>query len=329
MVIDEDDVFLEGETILRTTLTGEPVSMIKDVSGIADKIASDEKSFTVENEIAVLEAVKRFSKAQLVYSSQSSTPIESGILDTTAGNLDEIKTTMSLDTFKYSEETKTNVLETDRAATEKIVWLGTWASKSNMYCRVRVREYFKCAQGDIDTEAYIGLVNRGGNWLVVSYDRILDSQIAGQEISDKNCLTHDYLSAESTSNYTMPNAEDLGVNASTGATNDVTNTDDGTAADVLTFDLPLAKDLVEVTSTSAKRITDTAGNIVPEDEADLLKTKPAGGNTQSPEADDNETAGGVVPAVPEVEGTEDNMNSDTNIPENEGTEAAPVIGPVN
>lgn len=204
LIVDDDNVYIDNEVVFATHLVGEPVSMIKDVSGIANKIAYSEQSFSVENEAAVVEALKAFSKLQLTYANAPSTPVsgsisDAGYIDLGVGNetLAAIKETMG----EYS------------GPTEKITWLGTWSTRSNVYCKVRIRELFFSASGSaIDTEAYVGLVSRNGVWTVVSYDRTLStkSSLTKDSVSDKGCLSHDYANG-------TPSTSDFSVNTDTSA----------------------------------------------------------------------------------------------------------------
>lgn len=186
LVVESDNLFIESEEVLSTEITGEPISMIKDVTGIADKIAYNEKSFSVENEKQVIDAIQKFSKAQIEYANGNDSAMTS-VLDYGVG---------------ANQVTQIKTIASNIKSDEKITWLGTWAAKSNVYCRVRVREYFKCSDSDVDTEAYIGLVNRDGKWAVVTYERTMATVCERTDVSDKGCLSHDYLNKESTSDYT-------------------------------------------------------------------------------------------------------------------------------
>lgn len=211
-VIDNDDIFVESEVVLETRLISEPLSMIRDVTGIASKISYSSQSFTYENELAVIKALQRFSDFQLDYAANPMMDLSDANIDFGIGTsaLNNIKDTMSV----LSTENKNgSTTKTSLNASEKVTWLGTWASKSNVYCRVRVREYFKLNQTtnedtgaieparDLDTEAYIGLVNRNGVWTIVSYERVKGALLNPTDISDKSCLSHDYRDKDSTSDF--------------------------------------------------------------------------------------------------------------------------------
>lgn len=194
-IVEDDSIYIDNEVVLSTHMVGEPVSMIKDVTGIASKIAYDEKSFSVENEAAVVEALKAFSKLQLTYANAPTTSVSGTVSE--AGYVD---LGVGVDTLNAIKDTMGAIA----APTEKITWLGTWSTKSNVYCKVHVREVFFLSDGKTkDTEADIGLISRNGVWSVVSYDRSLvaNSALTKENTPDKGCLSHDYTSAPSTSDY--------------------------------------------------------------------------------------------------------------------------------
>lgn len=249
-VIADDDIFVESEVILETRLISEPLSMIRDVTGIASKISYSTQSFTYENELAVIKALQRFSDFQLDYAANPLMDLSEANIDFGIGTsaLDNIKDTMSVLSTENTNGTET---KTALNATEKITWLGTWATKSNVYCRVRIREYFKLGQTkneetgevgparDLDTEAYVGLVNRNGVWTIVSYERIQGALLGVTDLSDKSCLSHDYRDKESTSDFDFTylyeqlnmSAEDIENMTGTNVTDGIgTAVDNGDAA---------------------------------------------------------------------------------------------------
>mgnify|MGYP004559899143 CR=1 FL=1 len=208
LVVESDNLFIESEEVLSTEITGEPISMIKDVTGIADKIAYNEKSFSVENEKQVIEAIQKFSKAQLEYANGNDSAMTS-VLDYGVG---------------ANQVTQIKTIASNIKSDEKITWLGTWATKSNVYCRVRIREYFKCSDSDVDTEAYVGLVNRDGTWAVVTYERSMATVCDRTDLADKSCLSHDYLGKDSTSDYKFGQATSDAGNTESQIATDAANT---------------------------------------------------------------------------------------------------------
>lgn len=208
LVVESDNLFIESEEVLSTEITGEPISMIKDVTGIADKIAYNEKSFSVENEKQVIQAIQKFSKAQLEYANGNDSAMTS-VLDYGVG---------------ANQVTQIKTIASNIKSDEKITWLGTWATKSNVYCRVRVREYFKCSDSDVDTEAYIGLVNRDGTWAVVTYERSMATVCDRTDLADKSCLSHDYLGKDSTSDYKFGQATSSAGNTESQIATSASNT---------------------------------------------------------------------------------------------------------
>ena len=234
LVVEEDNLYIESEEVLSTEITGEPISMIKDVTGIADKIAYNEKSFSAENEQQVISAIQAFSKAQLEFANGNESVFTSKI-DYGVGN---------------AQVAQIKTIASNIKSDEKITWLGTWATKSNVYCRVRIREYFKCSDSDVDTEAYIGLVNRDGKWAVVTYERTMATVCERTDVSDKGCLSHDYLNKESTSDYT---ASTTGSNNTASQIDKDTGTVPQTTLDIQPTSVP------ETSTDSSDNTTESKG----------------------------------------------------------------------
>lgn len=269
--VESDDIFIESETALQTTLVGEPVSMLRDVTGIADKIAYNEQSFSVENEAAVLEALKNFSKVQLTF---SATETLSNQGTGTPGSIDLGIGVEALDGIKKTMSNIKNV-------SDKIVWVGTWANKSNVYCKVRIREYFRSANSDIDTEAYVGLVNRDGVWTVVTYDRVVANAIGKVDITDKGCLTHDYVDRDSTSDYNLSAS-----GSQSGAGNG--DTQEGASNSGTPVSVPVQSEPPIQTSTPEQGDTSTDESSQPDEQgAEDTSTD----ESSIPEADTSTTAG--------------------------------------
>ena len=305
-IIDDDSIYLDNEVVLATHLVGEPVSMIKDVTGIASKIAYDEKSFSVENEAAVIEALKAFSKLQLTYAnapttSVSGTTTEAGYVDLGVGT----------DTLTSIKETMGAIA----APTEKVTWLGTWSTKSNVYCKVHIREVFFLADGKTkDTEAYVGLISRNGVWSVVSYDRslIANSALTPSTTSDKGCLSHDYTTAPSTSDYTV-NTDKTAIGQSqqangSGATSTTSSTSAGASESV-----------VESTPEgTTPDVTSTPADVV-ESTPDVTESTPDVADTSAPAEDEipliNDNTGNADISIPDItNNTPDESQSDGEIP---------------
>lgn len=292
--VESDDIFIESETVLQTIMVGEPISMLRDVTGIADKIAYNEQSFSAENEAAVIEALKAFSKVQLTY---ATTDVLSGQGTGTPGSIDLGIGVDALDSIKRTMGNIKNV-------TDKIVWLGTWSTKSNVYCKVRIREFFRTASADVDTEAYVGLVNRDGVWTIVTYERVVANAISKVDISDKGCLTHDYVGGDSTSDY---HSDSVATETGDGTGGDTSN---GTENSGIQVEVPIQSEAA--TTTSAEEVTTSGDDPFAPAEDDESEIDESG--TGEDESDESE------------EGSDDDMSDIDDDGSDEGEESsAPEI----
>ena len=205
MYIDNDDLFVKDEEILKTECIGEPVSMLKDINGMAEKLAFSKAAFSEKNEAAVLGALQVFSNAQLDYAHDytgdaSTNTASFGVPDNTPGCI------------YMGVKDKISLLNTmgkiaDKPPVEKITHVITWATRSNSYCKLRLRELFLFGDNaGVVTESYVGLTNNNGVWSIVSYDRTSAEyyNVTGKSEADlhKGCLCHDFYGDKaSTSDY--------------------------------------------------------------------------------------------------------------------------------
>lgn len=163
----EDDVLrIVSITPIRAVLRSEPLSVIKNVSGISNKITYNSGDFSVANQRAVEAALMTFTKAQLEYNPETKDVWDAIDISTSESNKSEI--------FELFNATKQ--FEANKAT----VWLTSYESKSNMYVTVKLRELFEGSASAWDTESTVSLFCRNNAWKVISYDRTLAVK------SDKN-----------------------------------------------------------------------------------------------------------------------------------------------
>lgn len=164
----DDTIRIVSLTTLDSTLIGEPLSIIRNVTGVTEQIAYDSTAFSKANQHAVEQTIAEFEKIQIEYEAPDLKSTDYNIID--LGMSTAEKTNM----LKYFE-TVNNI-----NARQGAVWLTSYVTKSNVYCSVNVREVFVGDTTNLDSEATIGLLNRNGTWKVISYCRTMAVRTATQ-----------------------------------------------------------------------------------------------------------------------------------------------------
>ena len=168
IVLGKDDtIYLKDIYLLKSTLIGEPLSVIKNVTGISDQIQYSDVAFSEDNKVKVEELLKRFS--QVVTNGDYSSDeflacVDMGISSNTLNRMaDYIKSIVPK---------------------QKAMYIVSWDTKTNVYCSVTVREVFECENGNIDTEAVIDMGNRNGEWKIVNYTRTVNIKTNAQDVRE-------------------------------------------------------------------------------------------------------------------------------------------------
>lgn len=177
---DDDQVRIVSVTTLTTTLIGEPLSIVRDVSGVSEQIAYDASAFTTSNAVAVEQAIGDFEKIQLNYNGTDLKADDYAVIDLGMASTEKTK---MLEAFANTQKFNPNNVA---------VWLTSYETKSNLYVAVKLREVFMSDTGNLDIEATLGLINRNGVWKVISYTRTLmvpTSAVADLEGFKTTCLT--------------------------------------------------------------------------------------------------------------------------------------------
>ncbi|MNV43457.1 hypothetical protein D3C71_1351700 [compost metagenome] len=175
LVLDNDDkIRIKSVTLLDSTLVGEPISVIKNVSGISDLIQYSGESFTDTNKAKVEEAIKSFN--EVVFQAKIGT--------------DAFSNTVDLGVSQSVVQKMSDVITAIPNATRKVNYIVSWNTKTNVYVSLTIREVFETTEGNYDTESVIDLVNRGGVWKVVNYTRVLNVKTQNSaSASLKNALS--------------------------------------------------------------------------------------------------------------------------------------------
>lgn len=168
---DDDKLRFISLTQLSSKLEGEPLSIIKNVEGISEQMLFSSVEFTEENEKAVEKLIEDFSVYQMNQTISADTftkIIDTGISATT---VDSIKKTVAA-----------------IQANEKITWISSYATKSNSYAEVKLREVYLCDTSNYDTESTLSMINRDGTWKVIGYVRTLNVPTSKTEVNDTYSL---------------------------------------------------------------------------------------------------------------------------------------------
>lgn len=174
VLCDDDKIRIKSVHPTSIEMIGEPLSVIRNVTGVSDIIQYSDTSFTEGNKAKVEEVIKEFSKL-----------IVSG--DTESDKFyDIVDLGVSKNTVKRMMDT-INSIDADR----KTTWIVEYNTKTNVYCSVTVREIYETSKNNFDTEAVIDLVNRDGEWKVVDYVRNLNVKTGKTEIDPKGALCQD------------------------------------------------------------------------------------------------------------------------------------------
>ena len=174
-----DKITIKDVYLLNSTLIGEPLSVIKNVTGISDQIQYSDVAFSAVNKGKVEELLKKFS--QIVTNS-----------DYTSSDF------LSCVDLGISQNTLNRMVDTIKAITpnKKSMYIISWNTKTNVYCSVTVREVFECGNGNFDTEAVIDMGNRNGVWKVVNYTRTLNIKTNSSIMDTSNAFCVDERTSE-------------------------------------------------------------------------------------------------------------------------------------
>lgn len=177
LILDTDDqIKIDNVNLVKSTLVGEPISEIENVSGVSDLIQYSKDSFTDTNRKEVKETLKRFSKA--VYEGKVDVKAFTDNVDIGVSQTTLNKMTANIVALQNNKK--------------KTTYIQSWNTTNNTYASVTLREIFETSdQGTLDTEAVVDLINRDGQWKVVNYNRVLNVKTSGSLVSDKDALVVD------------------------------------------------------------------------------------------------------------------------------------------
>ena len=289
---DDDKLRFENITMLSSELTGEPVSVIKNVEGISEQMLFSSVEFTEENENAVEQLIKDFSVYQLNQNISAET--FSNIIDTgiSADNLDNIKKTVAA-----------------IQANEKITWISSYVTKTNSYVEVKLREIYLGDVSNYDTESLLSMINRDGVWKVINYTRTLNVATSISEVNDTYSLCRTVkgaLESIDTDSDEKPNAEDTENTSTTSITESETSQ-------------PTESNETESNVTESQP---TESNVT---ESNVTENQPTESNeTESQPTESNVSESNVTESQPtESNVTEENDIAESQTEENDTAESQP------
>lgn len=169
-----DNITIKDVYLLNSELIGEPLSVIKNVTGISDQIQYSDAAFSATNKKKVEELLVKFS--QIVTNSDYTSADFLACVD-----------------LGISQNTLNRMVDTIKAITpnKKAMYIISWNTKTNVYCSVTVREVFECDNGNFDTESVIDMGNRNGVWKIVNYTRTVNIKTSNSVIDTSKAFTVD------------------------------------------------------------------------------------------------------------------------------------------
>ncbi|HBG5344188.1 TPA: hypothetical protein KQG29_001552 [Clostridioides difficile] len=171
---NDDSLKIKSVYPIKSKMVGEPLSVIEDVSGVSDMINYSRNSFTDENEKAVKDTLKKFSKAVFkadVSSEDFTQVVDMGISQTVLQKIAETVTSIKAD--------------------KKTTYIISWDTKTNGFVTVRLREIFETKDNNYDTEATVDIASTDSGWKIVDYNRTLNVKTDKSDFSKKNALCID------------------------------------------------------------------------------------------------------------------------------------------
>ena len=151
-------------TLLDSEIVGEPMSIIREVSGISSQIEFEQGSFTATNEELVENCIARFigNTAKLSDTASLAPYVDIGLTDTVKESMKETLNTISAE-----------VGDIDQV----VVFIKNYPNKSNIYTKANLRIiYIKSGKPVKEVNGSIAVINRDTGWGVVNFtaDSMLD-----------------------------------------------------------------------------------------------------------------------------------------------------------
>lgn len=169
----DENLKIIGEIPLSEKLVGEPLSVVRNISGISDQLLYTSGSFSAENEQAVYDAVGSFAALELEGDVSGKAIVDLGISAT------------SLEILQQNVNELKNL-----GVSDSYVFIQSWSNKSNSYCVLNLREVY-LGDSSSDTNSILSLINTDSGWRVISYVRTKTNSFHGN-IPDELAKTADF-----------------------------------------------------------------------------------------------------------------------------------------
>lgn len=190
---NDDKIRINSVHPVKIELIGEPLSVIKNVSGISEVIQYSDSTFTETNKLKVEQLIRDFSKV------------------VTNANINSYEFLKTVD-LGVSQSTLNRMVDTITSikANRKALYIVNWNTRTNVYVSVTVREVFELDNNNLDTEAVIDMVNRNGEWKVVNYTRTMNIRTNKSILNTNTAFTVDERTSEGeTTNIPEQNNQDI------------------------------------------------------------------------------------------------------------------------
>lgn len=164
-----DTVTLQDVYLVKSKLVGEPLSVIRNVTGISEQMQYTDEAFISTNKKKVEELISKFTSLS------------------TSGKVDTEEFFDYVD-VSVSEATANKISSQIKAIVPKknTVYIVSWNTTTNVYCSVTIREILECNDGIFDTEAVVDIAKKSDTWKVVNYTRTVNIKTKEAQINTES-----------------------------------------------------------------------------------------------------------------------------------------------
>ena len=168
---DDDSIKIQGIYPMRITLSGEPLSVIGSVTGISDIVQYENVAFTASNKKAVEDTIVEFGDVVIKGETEGATFLDCVDLGIQQSTLQQMMSNIK-------------AIKAD----DKVTYIISWDTRTNVYCSVTLREIFRGSSGTFDTEAQLDIAKVGDEWKIVGYNRTLNVKTSNENIKEEDAL---------------------------------------------------------------------------------------------------------------------------------------------
>lgn len=154
---EDDIVRIVSMCLLDVEIIGEPMSIIRDVTGVSSQIEFERGAFTESNQILIENCMAEFIGETIQYQSGNKLPsmVDIGVSDSTRESM---------------KKTLETVASEADGATKAYVFIKNYPDKSNLYTSTNLRiVYVKDGAPVCEVNSEVAMINRNGKWGIVNY----------------------------------------------------------------------------------------------------------------------------------------------------------------